>query len=616
MLERVKGLRAALLIAMSAAILFSFLGNARLWDRDEPRNAQAAREMLERNDWVVPTFNGDLRSHKPVMLYWLQMASYQVFGQSDFTARLPSAALGVLCVLAIALLASRFAGEGTILGPAGFWTGAVLSTSLLFVMAGRAATPDSCLIAFTTMGIAALVGGLLVPDDRRSPLAKSVMRDKIPLLYAGLGYTALGLAILSKGPVGIILPMIVIHVWWLVNNAPERNKEGKNSWLRRLVRVQQVFHPRRIPAALSALRTIPGVLLSVLVAAPWYIAVGLETDGEFLADFFWRHNVERAVSSMEGHSGSVFFYPAALLVGTFPWSLWLLPILWWGTKAYRRGPANRALVSLAVTWVVVTVAAFTCAGTKLPSYITSCYPGAALLIGGFLKDFAADVRMPSKAWRTLAACVALVIAFCITTGLVIVSRVEGLPMVRWVGACGLALATAGIAGLIVDYQSRARLVPSIWLSAAVMLHVGLFGMGSRAVDRYRTDVDMVVRLGVRAPEAQWFGAGSIEPSWVYYLTRPIHQVPDSLVAAEEPQAAWQSFLAEYAVRDGDRLVAEGSAATAITRSMQLWPSGTAPLTELSRTRKFLRDDEVVVFEIRARDSVNLARVPGDSSKPH
>ena len=108
--------------------MFSFLGSARLWDRDEPRNARAAQEMLERNDWIVPTFNGELRSHKPILLYWLQMSAYSIFGQSETSARLPSALAACLSVLALAWLASRLAGEQTLLGPNGFWSGAVLAT--------------------------------------------------------------------------------------------------------------------------------------------------------------------------------------------------------------------------------------------------------------------------------------------------------------------------------------------------------------------------------------------------------------------------------------------------------------------------------------------------------
>ncbi len=140
---------------------------------------------------------------------------------------------------------------------------------------------------------------------------------------------------------------------------------------------------------------------------------GRRHDGEFLAEFFWRHNVSRALASMEGHDGGVLFYPIALLVGTFPWSLWLIPIVWWGIKAKRTWRGHTTSMTLAGVWVAVTILLFTVASTKLPSYITSCYPGVALVVGGFLKDFAAEVRMPSRGWRTLAGAVAITVAFCL-----------------------------------------------------------------------------------------------------------------------------------------------------------------------------------------------------------
>src|SRR3954468_20902218 len=84
-----------LLVALSALTFFTNLGVPALWDRDEPRNAGCAREMLARGDWGVPMFNGELRTPKPVLLYWLMMPAYAAFGDPEFAARFWSAALGV-----------------------------------------------------------------------------------------------------------------------------------------------------------------------------------------------------------------------------------------------------------------------------------------------------------------------------------------------------------------------------------------------------------------------------------------------------------------------------------------------------------------------------------------
>src|SRR5688500_15460529 len=85
----------AIVATVAAVTMFTALGRLQLWDRDEPRNARCAAEMHQRGDLVVPTFNGELRAHKPALLYWLIIAAYEVFGTSEFAARFWSAALGV-----------------------------------------------------------------------------------------------------------------------------------------------------------------------------------------------------------------------------------------------------------------------------------------------------------------------------------------------------------------------------------------------------------------------------------------------------------------------------------------------------------------------------------------
>ncbi len=83
-----------LLLAACWAVFFLNLGGPKLWDRDEPRNAGCAKEMMQRGDWVTPIFNGELREQKPVLLYWLMMSAYTMFGFGEFGARFWSAADG------------------------------------------------------------------------------------------------------------------------------------------------------------------------------------------------------------------------------------------------------------------------------------------------------------------------------------------------------------------------------------------------------------------------------------------------------------------------------------------------------------------------------------------
>ena len=137
-----------LIITLSSAVLVSYLGNSRLWDRDEPRNAGCAAEMLARGDWVVPVFNGELRTAKPVLLYWLIMSAYAVFGLNEFAARFPSALLGIGTVLATYHIGKRLFNPQV-----GLWSALLLTTSLMFNVASRAATPDASLLFFSTLAL-------------------------------------------------------------------------------------------------------------------------------------------------------------------------------------------------------------------------------------------------------------------------------------------------------------------------------------------------------------------------------------------------------------------------------------------------------------------------------
>src|SRR5262245_31415571 len=125
----------AVLVAVAAAVTLPNLGASSLWDVDEGVNAEAAREMREGNTWVIPTFNYELRTAKPVMLYWLQRGSFAAFGVSEWSARLPSVLAGWLTILLTYELARRVFGRST-----GLLAGIVLASAIEFCVLAHAAT--------------------------------------------------------------------------------------------------------------------------------------------------------------------------------------------------------------------------------------------------------------------------------------------------------------------------------------------------------------------------------------------------------------------------------------------------------------------------------------------
>lgn len=608
--------RCLLLLSILVVVFFAQLGAARLWDRDEPRNSRASHEMLARGDWIVPTFNDELRDHKPILLYWGQMASYATLGESEFTARLPSALCAVLTVLSVAILATCLScGRG--INQEGFWAAGAVATCLLFVMAGRAATPDACLIAFSTLGITALVVASLRPA---LPFSSGAVGSAkwIPALF---GYTMLGLAVLAKGPVGLVLPLAVVHLWWLIcdrlqsqsvsekaSAEPSSRRFGSLYLSRLLVEVWQTLNPLRCIRSLFALRTFPGLLVCALAAVPWYFAVGVETNGAFLRGFFLDHNVGRAMSSMEGHNGSIFFYPVAFLCGTFPWSLWLIPILMWARKASQESVVQRQKVILAATWVSIYVLAFSVASTKLPSYITPCYAGAALVVGGYFRAFETTWSLPSLNWRRTAYVLTIFLGVGIAAGLLWYARHESMPRLQLAATCGIIIAAMGGAGFIFEATGRTAWVPTAWLVGAAAFHSILFGQGARIVDSYRNDLDLVTQASELQTGQPWLCIGGMEPSWVHYLGHPIVEI------REHPRESnsW-SQVAEFLYENPDGyIIVSGEAAL---QAMPANMTGHLELQTVSKADRFLKSGEIAIFQSRyptqiaaVRDQIQPSRI--------
>jgi 4-amino-4-deoxy-L-arabinose transferase-like glycosyltransferase len=373
-----------LLALIWASLTLPNLGTASLWDIDEGNNAEAAREMRAADNWAIPTFNYALRVDKPALLYWLQIAAYNRFGVTEFAARLPSALAALLAALATYELGRRMFTPG-----AGLLAGVILASAPAFGAAAHFANPDALLTAFTTLAMFCFWWGH--ERDGRGWF--------VP---AGV---CTGLAVLAKGPVGLVLPTAVVMLFLL--------------WSRQLGRLWD----RRL---------VWGSIVHLLVVLPWFTWVGLETKGEFLKGFFLTHNVGRFRAPMEGHQGSVFYYFLILLVGFLPWSAFLGPAL---VNAWKKSPSDERNATDAsrflTCWIGVYFVFFTLSGTKLPNYILPLYPPVAILVARFLDGWRCGLINPPK-WvtRTALACFGSV-GFAFAIGLLLAGgRLGGDALLR------------------------------------------------------------------------------------------------------------------------------------------------------------------------------------------
>jgi 4-amino-4-deoxy-L-arabinose transferase-like glycosyltransferase len=205
-LRRADGL---LVAVVAAVVLLPNLGGPPLWDEDEPRNAACSLAMLTSGDWVVPTFEGRLRVEKPALVNWLHLAGFAVAGTNETGARLGSAVLTIgTCLLAWRIAALLFRSD------VGLWAGLAMATCLWSGVAGRASTPDAPLAFFTTLALWLFVRAAASPgaDGRRWRDGPLAVPASTSLAIGG----ACGLAVLTKGPVGLVLPLggLGLFAWW------------------------------------------------------------------------------------------------------------------------------------------------------------------------------------------------------------------------------------------------------------------------------------------------------------------------------------------------------------------------------------------------------------------
>ena len=346
-----------LLLAVGSCLAFVNLGSPSLWDVDEGHNAQAAREMLESGNWIVPTFNFHLRVDKPALLYWFQIAAYQAFGINEFAARLPSALAAVLSVLAVYELGRSVYDPLT-----GLLAGLILTSTIMFCASAHFANPDALLNLCIILTLSFFWYGYSRSDPRW-------------LVPAG---AAAGLAVLAKGPVGLALPGSVILAFVSLNG------RWRMLWNRFLAW---------------------GCLVFFIVVLPWYVWVGVATHMDFWRGFFLTHNVGRFQAAMEGHRGSIFYYPLSLLIGFTPWCVFLGPAIWNAAREWRYPASAAARLSILKSselparflccWIAVYVLFFTASATKLPNYILPVYAPLALLTARTLERW----RLNSLSWR-------------------------------------------------------------------------------------------------------------------------------------------------------------------------------------------------------------------------
>jgi 4-amino-4-deoxy-L-arabinose transferase-like glycosyltransferase len=502
----------ALLLAVAGVLIFPHLGRPSLWDIDEGNNAEAAREMMESENWIVPTFNYQLRVDKPALLYWLQIAGYRLCGVNELAARLPSALAALLTVLLVYELSRGMFNPATAL-----IAGIMVVSTIGFCASAHFANPDALLHACTTLSLLIFWRSY----------AKSGRGWFVP---AGI---AAGFAVLAKGPVGLVLPLAVVASFLLWSG------QLRLLWDRRLMW---------------------GGLAFTLVALPWYIWVTNDTKGDFLRGFFGTHNVNRFLNPMENHRGPVFYYLAVLAVGFAPWSIFSGFAAWYGTGERGRQDDGNTVGELKIgavyrflwCWIAVYLLFFSLAATKLPNYILPVYTPLAILTARFLERWRRQaIAPPHWAFLLSLSCLMLVgfgtsVGLLVAGGTIDMVKLHGrqLPgLASWALLGAFPVLGAASSWWCLRRQWRTALVGCVGLSAVFFIGT-LATYGSVALDGFKAPRGLVQASKAQATQHE-IRVGSyryFQPSLVFYCRREVQQCATEEQALEFLRMPLQTYL--------------------------------------------------------------------------
>jgi 4-amino-4-deoxy-L-arabinose transferase-like glycosyltransferase len=349
-----------LLTAICLLTFFAGLGRSAIGDSDEAFYAESAREMIESGDWVTPHYNYEYRFQKPVLYYWLVATTYFAAGTNEAAARFPSALAG----LALTLL-TYFGGRRWFSERIGLLAGVIVGTSFGYFYIARASLPDLPLAFFIALATFTLIEGALGPPDSSDAArgATSASRRRW-LLASG---AAMALAFLTKGPVGIALPLIVV--------LPLALLEGKNWRPSR----EGWFGVRWTDMLLA------GVVFLV-IALPWFFAMVGTHGTAYLNRFFIGENLERFATERYNERRSFGFYIPIVLGGLGTWAPFVFLWIPFGLKWLRRERKLSQVEWRVVLWAMVPFLFYTLSIGKQPRYILPILPPLALLVGRTILD--------------------------------------------------------------------------------------------------------------------------------------------------------------------------------------------------------------------------------------
>jgi len=483
--------RLAALLLLLVVVWFGGLGHRKLIKPDEGRYAEIPREMVASGDWTTPRLNGLKYFEKPPLQYWATAVAYEAFGASEATSRLWTALTGFLGILVVGFTAARLYDRRT-----GLFASTVLASCVAYVLLGHFNTLDMGLAFFMTTTLCAT---LLARDARAraaghgdhcgaSPDALATQARRWMLL----GWAALALATLSKGPVAVVLSGGALVFYLLLSR----------DW-----------------TLLRSLVLVRGLALYLLITAPWFLAVS-KANPEFAHFFFIHEHVERFLTTEHRREGPLWYFVPVLAVGLLPWLSLVV-----ASFSTTFSPSTRGAFAperLLVAWCAVIFVFFSLSGSKLPSYVLPMFPALALLVARHL------ARIDARALRRhLVAIVALAGLVCLVV-LALPRFMDSADTAEAVGrfrvAALIAMGTWLVgSGVALRFAWRGRIDAAIVTTgfAALVAWSGLL-IGHETLGRGMSTADLAAQMKPAIePDTTIYSIGIFEHTLDFYLARTV-----------------------------------------------------------------------------------------------
>jgi 4-amino-4-deoxy-L-arabinose transferase-like glycosyltransferase len=353
------------LMLASASLFFLPLGTHALWNSDEGRYAEIAREMLELKDWISPHLNYVLYFEKPPLMYWLTAASFAVFGQNEFAARFWSALFGLLTVGVTYLLGKRWKDDQT-----GLFAGSILATSFLFFALTQYLVLDMALTFWMTLALyaSARILGERAPEHVRRPTYI------LALAMAG--------GVLTKGLIGMVFPVMVLGLT--------------------IAYARLWGQARKIP-------WYGAFIVTAILCAPWFVLITLQHPS-FLYYFFVREHFARFLTNLHHREAPFYIFVPVILGGFLPWSVFLPKIFVSAFEHHGVAMKRDPVRALLVIWSLFVFVFFSCSQSKLVAYMLPILPALALLCGNAFGETLEVPTIPKWVNRGLISLILLFVA--------------------------------------------------------------------------------------------------------------------------------------------------------------------------------------------------------------